>query len=194
MELLRLKYDDHDLTIARTVERDGKPHTLNEQAVEDRFMQWFNMPQHASSIQSDEFKEACKRCYLRDPTTYRELRSFVRSLDYKLVEQKSYVMNRREQAMYDKAKTLVSMFGFTEVDNLPIHVQDLGGSTLGLYEHGTIYLSPKLFDQGTKQLTATLYEECYHHRTANVDCTYNMQTDLFNIIISLNEELHGVIC
>lgn len=195
MNLLRLKFDAYDPKLRKVVERDGEPVTVEAAPVEKLLMNWFTMPDYATSRHSEEFREAAKRLYQRDPTTYSKIRSFVKSVDPSAVRDQLHIMNRREQMMFDKAKQLVSMFGFqTEVEKLDIHVQELGGSTLGLYENGTIYLSPKLFDQGTKQLVATLYEECYHHRTKVVDCTYNMQNDLFNIIISLNEELHGVLC
>jgi hypothetical protein len=195
IKLLSSKLSDFEPKLLKTIERDGAPVTLESRPVECIFMDCYSVPQVAYSWHSDEFKEACKRLYQRDPTTFVKLRPFVKSIDSKLVEDKAYILNHREQQMFDKAKQLVSMFGFeSEIANLPIIVQELGGNTLGLYESSTIYLSPKLFDQGTKQLVATLYEECYHHRTQKVDCTYNMQSDLFNIIVSLNEELHGVIC
>lgn len=195
MKLLSTKYDDSEARLARVVERNGQPHTLNERVIEATWMDWFYMPTNVCDWHSPEFREACVRLYQRDPVTFTKLRSYVKSIDQKLIEEKLYIMTPREQQMFDKAKELVALFGFNEeIARVPIHVQELGGQTLGLYEHGTIYLSPKLFDQGTKQLVATLYEECYHYRTQNEDCTYNMQSDLFNIIISLNEELHKVIC
>lgn len=195
MQLLEMKYAESDPRITRTSEKHGKPIQLQERPAEAMLMDWYTTPIRAWDNHSHEFQQACIRLYQRDPTTFGKLRSYVKSIDSKLIEEKQYCMSSRELLMFDKAKELVALFGFeNEINQLPILVQELGGQTLGLYEHGTIYLSPKLFDQGTKQLTATLYEECYHHRTQNKDCTYNMQSDLFNIIISLNEELHKVIC
>lgn len=195
MKLLQLKFEINDIKLTRTVNRDGQPLVLQERPMEATFMDWWTVPETVQSWHSSEFKEVCKNLYARDHSTYSKLRSYVRSIDAKLVEDKLHKMTTREQLMFDKAKELVALFGFEdEIAQLPIQVQELGGAILGLYENGNIYLSPKLFDQGTKQLTATLYEECYHHRTKQEDCTYNMQNDLFNIIISLNEELHKVIC
>ncbi len=195
MQLMMLKYEETP-SVSRMVKGDdGELFERKERPIEHMFMSWFNMPHHVYERHSTEFKSACVRLYQRDPQTYKQLRPYVKSVDSTIVEDRQHVMTPREQQMFDKAKELVALFGFeSEVSRLPILVQDLGGQTLGLYEHGTIYLSPKLFDQGTKQLTATLYEECYHHRSKNSDLTYNMQSDLFNIIISLNEELHKVIC
>lgn len=193
--LLKIKYKQLPQTIVKQVVQDDKPVEVERRTCEAMLMDWFTMYEAATSWHSDEFKRAVCHLYQRDPTTYSKLRPYVKSIDAKLVEETLYKMSPREQLMFDKAKELVALFGFEdEINRLPISVQELGGETLGIYEHGNIYLSPKLFDQGTKQLVATLYEECYHHRTANKDCTYNMQNDLFNIIISLNEELHKVIC
>lgn len=97
--------------------------------------------------------------------------------------------------MLERAKELVALFGFeSEIASIPIEVCHLGESVLGKYEDGKIELSPNCFEQGTKQVVSTLYEECFHAKTGHADCTYNMQTALFNIIISLNEEVHNVIC
>jgi hypothetical protein len=195
MELLRMKFDNYNPQLSKVIERDGEPVRVDATSMEHFAMSWFTMPDYATARHSEEFKQAAVRLYQRDPTTYAKMRSFVKSVDASAVKSRLHILNVREQMMFDKAKQLVSMFGFNEeIERLEVHIQDLGGSTLGLYENGTIYLSPKLFDQGTKQLVATLYEECYHHRTKEKDCTYNMQTDLFNIIISLNEEIHGVVC
>lgn len=194
MQIIELKYTEVTPLTHKT-KRDGEMIETTQRPIEAMFMDWFVVPDSVRDYHSTEFKEACVRLYQGDSTTYRALRPYIKSIDSKLVEERQHILTVREQQMFDKAKELVALFGFeTEINQLPIFVQDLGGLTLGLYEHGTIYLSPKLFDQGTKQLIATLYEECYHHRTQNTDCTYNMQTDLFNIIISLNEDIHKVIC
>lgn len=195
MQLLSIKYKEIEPHISRTIEMDDKPVQHNSRPIECFFLDWFSPPRAATSHQSDAYKEACTRLFQRNPTAFHALRSYVKSIDEKLVIVNECELTDREQHMLDKAKELVSLFGFAdEIARLPIYVQELGGQTLGLYEQGTVYLSPKLFDQGTKQVVATLYEECYHHRTEKSDLTYDMQTDLFNIIISLNEELHKVIC
>lgn len=161
---------------------------------EGLFIDWFCLPSSKHGC-SQTFQRVACRMYQRDPVGCQKLRPLVQSIDIDLIRRLEHRLSSREQAMLDKAKELVALFGFeAEINHVPIYVQELGGQTLGLYENGTIYLSPKLFDQGTKQLVATLYEECYHHRTAQQDCTYSMQSDLFNIIISLNEEVHHVIC
>lgn len=193
--LLEIKYAENDPQVTKIVERDGKPHSLSVRPIEAALMDWFTMPTVAGSWHSNEFKEAAVRCYQRDTRLFKALRPYVQSIDVKLIQEQAHKMTPREQLMFDKAKELVAMFGFqNEISRVPITVCDLGGKTLGLYEQGHIYLSPQLFDMGTKQLVSTLYEECYHHRTQNQDLTYGMQSNLFDIIISLNEELHKVIC
>lgn len=195
MDLLSIKYKETEPRLAQVIELNGEPTSHQQRPLECTFLDWFSPPRIASQHHSDEFKAACTRLYQRNPTVYRDLRSYIKSIDESLITFTNHKLTDREERMLEKAKELVALFGFeNEIAQVTINVQELGTKTLGLYEHNTIYLSPKLFDQGTKQLVATLYEECYHHRTAQADCTYGMQNDLFNIIISLNEELHKVIC
>lgn len=195
MTLFKIRFKELPSTITRRVVREGKQIETEQRSCEAMLMDWFTIPSYVASFHSDAYKQACCRLFQRDPTKYAQLRNYVKEIDSSLIAETQHQMTPREQLMFDKSKELVVLFGMAaEIDACSIYVQELGGTTLGLYEHGNIYLSPKLFDQGTKQLVATLYEECYHHRTANKDCTYNMQNDLFNIIISLNEELHKVIC
>lgn len=195
MNLLSIKYEETEPVLAQVIELDGEPTSRQRRPLELTLLDWFSHPRTASQYHSDAFKSACTRLYQRNPIAYRDLRSYVKSIDESIVNLTNRKLTDREERMLEKAKELVALFGFeNEIAQVPIHVQELGTQTLGLYEHNTIYLSPRLFDQGTKQLVATLYEECYHHRTAHSDCTYDMQNNLFNIIISLNEELHKVIC
>jgi hypothetical protein len=144
---------------------------------------------------SDTFARVAARLYRREPIRFKFLRDIALAHDSSLKSACDYTMTLREQTMLQKAKELVKMFGFVnEIEVVPIRICHLGDSVLGKYEHGEIELSPTLFEQGTKQLVSTLYEECFHAKTGKSDCTYDMQSALFNIIISLNEELHGVIC
>lgn len=144
---------------------------------------------------STSVSSVAAKLYAQDPQTFKELREVAIAHDESLTSIGTVELTRRMTTMLDRAKNLVSKFGFAkEVSTHEIVVRDLGPNVLGMYELGKITLSPKLFDQGTKQLVATLYEECFHARTAADDCTYNMQNQLFDIIITLNEELHGEIC
>jgi hypothetical protein len=144
---------------------------------------------------SETFAKVAARLYRREPVRFKAYRKLAEAFDSTLCSIRAYTMTPREQMMLAKAKELVSLFGYAdEVRDIPIVVCNLGDTVLGKYEDGTIELSPTLFEQGTKQLVSTLYEECFHAKTGKADCTYDTQTSLFNTIISLNEELHNVIC
>jgi len=192
-------------TVRNFIRKDCKDETVIEQMLhltldfdptfEGGAMQFLTGGGLTRASTSPTFQAVALRLYRRDPRKWKELQNLCLELEPALSDLGAVVLSKREEAMLAKAKELVALFGFAEeISTIPITVKDLGPSTLGLYKSGKIYLSNKLFDQGTKQLVATLYEECYHHRTAQQDCTYSMQTDLFNIIISLNEEVHNVIC
>ena len=71
--------------------------------------------------------------------------------------------------------------------------EKIKGGLLGMADLKSqkIYLSKRVFDQGTKQVAATLLEEFYHNRYEYRDCTYDLQTFLFDVIIGLLEQLNG---
>jgi hypothetical protein len=95
-------------------------------------------------------------------------------------------LTKVQQSQLDRAIELVARMGLDS--NVPIHVVKLQKNTLGLAKNGQVYLSPQVFEQGTKQIVSTLFEECLHLETGLKDCTYEMQTRLFNMIVSLYEE------
>jgi len=66
-----------------------------------------------------------------------------------------------------------------------IIVETLGENTLGLAINETIVISRKCFDQGLKYLTSTIYEEFVHLETGYCDETREMQTYLFDKIITI---------
>jgi hypothetical protein len=104
-------------------------------------------------------------------------------------------LTKTQQQMLARAKKLLAKVPNLTPDGsiiVAIVVAELSGDqqTLGMYDPGTntIYLSPAVFDLGTKQVVSTLFEELIHATTGKHDCTYDMQTYLFNLIISLYEE------
>lgn len=72
---------------------------------------------------------------------------------------------------------------------------NLGDDTLGLADKksNNIYLSERVLTQGTKQVASTLLEENLHLAEGLRDCTYPMQSYLFDQIISMGERLTGEI-
>lgn len=65
-------------------------------------------------------------------------------------------------------------------------------SVLGLAKNGTIYISPKQFDKGIREIAVTLIEENEHLITNHDDCTREFQDHLFNKWISALEEQNGI--
>jgi len=81
-----------------------------------------------------------------------------------------------------------------DIKNMTIVVQEkLKGDALGMAHHPTekIYLSKRVFEQGTKQVTTTLLEEFYHIRYKYNDNTYAFQNFLFDQILTLLEQVKG---
>jgi len=80
-----------------------------------------------------------------------------------------------------------------QVTDYPIKVTDsLGDGGLGLAMNGTIYIAERAFEMGGgKQIASTLIEEFLHLRKGWKDCTRELQTYLFEKLVSLGEELAG---
>ena len=69
--------------------------------------------------------------------------------------------------------------------------ENLGNDVLGRAHNDVIYLSTRIFMQGTKQVSTTLLEEYLHLKFKLEDETYKMQTFLFDMIAGLGEQLKG---
>lgn len=97
-------------------------------------------------------------------------------------------LSKIQQQQLTRAIELVARMGYPQVHEYPISVVDFHKNTLGQYKNGKIMLSPQVFEQGTKQVVSTLFEEVLHAETGLKDCTYEMQTRLFNMLVSMYEE------
>jgi hypothetical protein len=142
-----------------------------------------------SSPLSPAFLNVAERLYLQDAVKWKKFEEVLRSHRPACLAPKLIELSPFRQKMLDRACDLCARMGLHPADH-EIFVADLGNSVLGLYEpaSGRIYLSPKCFDMGTKQVVSALYEELIHAETGKVDCCYDMQTFLFDKIISLYEE------
>ncbi len=138
---------------------------------------------------SPEFIAAAERAYKLAPNKHGRLVEILKEHRPEVLEPTPLTISPMRQRMLDRAITFARRMGMNP-DSYPITVADLGGSILGSYNHATgkIMLSPTVFEQGTKQVLSTLYEELVHAETGKEDCNYDMQTWLFNQIISLHEE------
>lgn len=80
------------------------------------------------------------------------------------------------------------------ITNYEIIVTDAKAfNTLGQAENGKIYISVRCFELGTKTLASTLLEEYTHLKENLYDETRDLQTHLFDKILSLLEESTGEI-
>ena len=95
-----------------------------------------------------------------------------------------------QQAKFRKAKAFLSGLGFTDEYRIKV-CADLGKGVLGKCYDKTIWLSHSVFEQGTKQVASTLYEEWVHLKHGYADNTYEMQTFLFDMILTKQEEING---
>lgn len=101
-------------------------------------------------------------------------------------------MSKVQAMSMRKAIDFCERMGF-EVSAYPIKpVESLGEGILGLAQEGTIYVAERAFEMGgAKQLASTLIEEFLHLRHGWQDCTRELQTYLFEKVVSLGEELAG---
>lgn len=138
---------------------------------------------------STTFIDVAARLWKQNPHKYTKLESIISKYRSEILIPPEFALNPIQKKQLHKAILLVGKMGLP-ADNHDISVRDLGNDLLGKYDqsNGKIYLSPNVFHQGTKQVVSTLYEEVLHAETGKEDCTYDMQTFLFNKIVSLYEE------
>jgi hypothetical protein len=121
-------------------------------------------------------------------TAWESIRTWVMD---KLHETPQIELNRVDQARLKIATDFCERIGF-HVSQYPIHVTDfLGEEVLGRAHEGRIYLSQRVFLQGTKMLAGTLIEEYLHLKHKCHDETRVMQNILIDHLCSLGEQLTG---
>lgn len=92
-----------------------------------------------------------------------------------------------------RALDFCERIGFSIRGAYPIKVvETLGSGGLGLAENNTIYIAERVFHLGgSKQLASTLIEEYVHLRHGYEDMTRELQSFLFEKLVSIGEELAG---
>lgn len=91
---------------------------------------------------------------------------------------------------YTRAVVLLKAIGFENIERYPVSFRVLPDGVLGMADRDKqeIYLTERCLNQGIKQIAATLLEEYIHIAEGYDDCTYNMQTYLFDLIITVGQE------
>lgn len=103
------------------------------------------------------------------------------------------VLSRVQQMTLEKALDFCDGMGFRIRESYPVKVvESLGEGGLGLAEDRTIFIAERVFHLGgTKQLASTLIEEFVHLRHGYKDMTRELQSFLFDKLVSMGEELAG---
>jgi hypothetical protein len=97
-----------------------------------------------------------------------------------------------ERDRFDRAKAFLSSAGY-DLDRYPITVVDeLGDGIYGLAKEGRIFIAKAAFQKGTKEVASTLLEEFVHLKTGYADETRQLQTWLFDELLSQSERAAGV--
>jgi hypothetical protein len=108
-----------------------------------------------------------------------------------LDENSNYELKPIDKMMLESAIKFCKFIGYNVTEfNIKVS-ENLGEGTLGRAHEDVIYLSTRVFMQGTKQVATTLLEEYLHLKFGLLDETYKMQTFLFDIIAGLGEQLQG---
>lgn len=103
------------------------------------------------------------------------------------------VLTKVQQMSVERALDFCERIGFQIRSAYPIKfVESLGEGVLGLAQDETIFIAERVIHMGgTKQLASTLIEEYIHLRHGWKDMTRELQTFLFDKLVSVGEELVG---
>lgn len=193
-----------DLTEDRTIKYDFQPDGIVRRAVlhgdnrdfitafitapEETYEQELNCDQ--GDQPGDVFMEIVKKTDFKEITNTSVLSLYKKHTEKKKVPQPAD-MTDIEKTQLQRAITFCNELGY-EVEKHTINVtDDLNPNVLGSVYLKEIYLSRRVFQQGTKQVAATLLEEHMHIEYQYQDNTYRFQTYLFDVIITLGERLNG---
>jgi len=101
-------------------------------------------------------------------------------------------LNKVQQMTLDKAINFCILLGYPVKDYKIVVVKTLGNNILGQAKNETIYLSERVFMLGTKMVTGTILEEYLHLKHHLHDESRDMQNYLFDLVISLGEQVHEI--
>lgn len=125
-------------------------------------------------------------CFVRSPWFHAAKAKLGKDFEPNLVD-----MNKIQEMQLAKAISFLEEMGEKPTEYPILVCDNLGNNILGRAYEEQILLSERIFHQGTKQVVSTLLEEYLHLKYSLRDCTYDMQTYLFDRIISLMELVKG---
>lgn len=119
------------------------------------------------------------------------LLAVVRSMGSGQVELSNVQLDKLDQSRLERAITFLNKLGYP-VQEYPIVVTDLlADGILGLAHEGKIYLSQRVFLQGTHMVAGTVLEEFIHLRHNLPDTSRDMQNYLMDTVIRMGERALG---
>lgn len=140
---------------------------------------------------SDEFVEAATARMKTSAGTSDGARKLLKDIKDKRGDWPTFNLSFVQQSSLDKAVLFLKGIGVS-VDDFPVHVvSGLGPNVMGRALNGKIYLSDIAFQLGTKQIASTLLEEWVHNKYGCEDFDRNMQSWLFDKVLSIGEEING---
>jgi hypothetical protein len=142
---------------------------------------------------SDEFKTVCADLLIRMPTNVnKKAIRFYQNRTNSQQDLSPCAITKVQQMQLDRAIAFVTKLGCGYLDIYPVTVvRWIGQGIHGLAKDGRIYIGAECFDRGTKYVASTLYEEYTHCHHGFGDLTRDMQTHLFDRIITMGEEING---
>ncbi len=113
-----------------------------------------------------------------------------------MIEPEAFELSAVERTMFARAKTFCAAMGLHEVKGPALKIRfasSLDSGVLGKYtkKTDTIYIAREAFQQGTKLLAGTLFEELLHARRDLADESRALQNYLINALVSEYEERMG---
>lgn len=140
---------------------------------------------------STEFMAAARPAIKAAPTLVnRTMLEKVRSIDSTVASPEPALLTPVEEKTLLRALAFAKKHGFA-IEQEVVVTDSLGESVLGTVLGETIYLSRRVFMQGTKMVAGTLVEEFVHARHGFGDCTREMQNFLLDRLMSAYEDLDG---
>jgi len=141
---------------------------------------------------SDEFVEVVGALANRaNPSAWKAVRMAKGFAEFEELQ-----MDEMQKLMLERARDFIEKMGEKRIRQFPVFIcQDLGPNRLGvaLSARSEIWLSTRVFEMGTKQLISCLFEEYIHLDRKLSDLDYEMQSFLFDTIITQAAKLQGEI-
>lgn len=148
---------------------------------------------YSYSAATETFKEIVRECAKINPLKVNPSALQISKIDRRklLPTESTTELDPIDAERLRKAINFCQSIGFN-VDSRPIIlVERIDDGVMGLAHEGNIYVTRLAFNQGTKQLAATLIEELLHLDHGLQDNTRAMQNFLFESLVSIGERLVG---